>query len=157
MNAYSGSQPLTTLDPARYLSRAYAQQEKRSLWPRVWQIACREEEIPAPGDFITYEVCDESVIVARVRSGNIIAYHNVCPHRGRRLVSGCGKASLFRCGYHGWMFDLDGKNVRVQDKDDWQGGLDGEAIDLHRVRLETWGGFVWIDFREAGESLADYL
>ncbi len=156
-NSYPGSRPLTTLDPSRYISKDFAEKEKRLLWPRVWQIACREEEIPEYGNFITYEIADESIIVARAKSGNIIAYHNVCPHRGRRLVSGCGKASIFRCGYHGWTFDLDGKNLRVQDREDWEGGLDEEHLDLHRVRLETWGGFVWIDFREEGESLAEYL
>ena len=155
--AARGALPLVTLDPARYTSRAYAEREKRNLWPQVWQIACREEEIAAPGDFVTYDIGDDSIIVTRTKSGEIVAYHNVCPHRGRRLAKGCGKAGLFRCGYHGWTFDLEGKNILVQDREDWGGALDCEQIDLHRVRVASWGGFVWIDLRREGETLSEFL
>jgi len=148
---------IPTISPDHYISRDFAMREKQRLWSNVWQVACREEEIPLPGNYITYEVADESIIVARTRTGELVAYHNVCPHRGRRLASGCGKATTFRCGYHGWTFDLEGKNVLIQDKHDWNGGLDCEQIDLQKVRVDTWGGFVWIDMREQGESLRDYL
>ena len=148
---------IPTISPDRYISRDFLQREKERLWPRVWQIACREEEILSPGDFVTYEIADELIIVARTNSGQIVAYHNVCPHRGRRLAKGCGRASQFRCGYHGWTFDLEGKNVLVQDRHDWDGGLDCEQIDLEHVRVDTWAGFVFIDMREQGESLHEYL
>ncbi|HEX7854622.1 MAG TPA: aromatic ring-hydroxylating dioxygenase subunit alpha [Sphingobium sp.] len=140
-----------------YISRDFLDQEKRKLWPKVWQIACREEEIAHPGEFVTYDIGDDSIIVTRTKSGEILAYHNVCPHRGRRLASGCGKANQFRCSYHGWRFDLEGRNVYVQDPHDWGGELGEADIDLRRVRVGTWGGFVFIDMRAEGESLTDYL
>ena len=59
------------------------------------------------------------------------AYHNVCPHRGRRLIStppgenrACGVRQRFVCGFHGWAFNLEGKNVHILDKQDWKGALD---------------------------------
>jgi phenylpropionate dioxygenase-like ring-hydroxylating dioxygenase large terminal subunit len=148
---------IPTVSADHYISDKYLAREKQRLWPRVWQVACREEEIAAPGDFVTYEIADESILLVRTRQRSIAAYHNVCSHRGRRLAQGCGHAVRFRCAYHGWTFDLDGKNVFVQDRQDWDGGLDEERVDLQRVRVETWGGFVWIDMRQDGESLAEYL
>jgi phenylpropionate dioxygenase-like ring-hydroxylating dioxygenase large terminal subunit len=148
---------LHTLSPEDYISRDFLEREKAKLWPNVWQVACREEELANPGDFITYDIGDDSIIVTRNKAGEIIAYHNVCPHRGRRLAKGCGKTNQFRCGYHGWTFNLDGENVAIQDRDDWKGALDSISVDLHRVRVDSWGGFVFIDLRTEGESLRDYL
>src|SRR5438128_1331365 len=82
-----------------YIDRDYLELEKQRLWSRVWQVACREEEIAKPGDFITYDIADESLIVARTEQGEIKAYHNVCMHRGRRLAEGCGHARTFVCRY----------------------------------------------------------
>lgn len=148
---------LRTIAREDYTSQKFLGREKDKLWPNVWQVACREEEIAVPGDYVTYDIGDESIIVARTKSNEIIAYHNVCPHRGRRLVSGCGTVSQFRCGYHGWRFDLEGKNTYVQDSHDWDGALNCVSLDLQRVRIDSWGGFVFIDMRPEGESLQDYL
>ncbi|MBY0420983.1 MAG: aromatic ring-hydroxylating dioxygenase subunit alpha, partial [Parvularculaceae bacterium] len=145
------------ISPERYISRDYLEREKEKLWSNVWQVACREEEIPNVGDYVTYEIGDDSFIVVRNKQGGISAFHNVCAHRGRRLTSGCGRANQFRCAYHGWSYDLEGKNVFIQDKDDWKGCLDKENVNLRPVRLDTFGGFVWIDMREKGESLAEFL
>jgi hypothetical protein len=73
-----------------YLSPGILDLEARRLWLNVWQMACRVEEIPNHGDFVVYDIMDESVIV--LKSGDAIrAYHNVCPHRGRRIAGGSGK------------------------------------------------------------------
>lgn len=148
---------ITTVQKENYLSRDFLLKEKENLWPRVWQVACREEEIPKPGDFVAYDIADESIIVARNREGKLVAYHNVCPHRGRRLTTGCGKASQFRCQFHGWTFDMDGKNIHVQDRDDWAGALDGANLDLQHVKVDSWGGFIFVNLDPDCESLSDYL
>jgi phenylpropionate dioxygenase-like ring-hydroxylating dioxygenase large terminal subunit len=96
----TGTAKIPSISPEGYISRDFALREKQKLWPNVWQVACREEEIPSPGDYHTYDIADELIILVRARSGAIMAYHNVCPHRGRQLVEGCGKASQFRCRYH---------------------------------------------------------
>jgi phenylpropionate dioxygenase-like ring-hydroxylating dioxygenase large terminal subunit len=141
----------------RYVSRDYVQLEKERLWPRVWQVACREEEIPSPGDYVTYDVADRSIVVVRTENGAIKAHHNVCLHRARRLVAGCGRTKMFQCGYHGWRYDLDGQNTYIQDPQDWDGRLQCADLKLKPVRVATWAGFVWIDMRADGESLMEYL
>ncbi|RYG64779.1 hypothetical protein EON77_19310, partial [bacterium] len=70
-----------------YTSVEFAELERKYLWPRIWQVACREEDLPKTGSFVTYEILDESVIVTRTAEGEIKAYNNACLHRGRRLLS----------------------------------------------------------------------
>ncbi len=78
-----------------YLSEDYARAERDALWRKVWQLACRVEEIPNIGDYVTYDILDDSIIIVRTAADTICAYHNGCQHRGRRLTEGCGHAKGF--------------------------------------------------------------
>jgi phenylpropionate dioxygenase-like ring-hydroxylating dioxygenase large terminal subunit len=140
-----------------YFSKEFEAAESDRLWPRVWQIACREEEIPYAGDFLTYDIVDDSIIVLRRDDSSIVAYHNVCPHRGRRLAEGAGQVANFTCRFHGWQWDLDGENIHVVDEKDWGGCLKKSEIALGKVRVDTWGGFVWINMDEDAEPLRTFL
>jgi phenylpropionate dioxygenase-like ring-hydroxylating dioxygenase large terminal subunit len=142
-----------------YTSREFLQREKERLWPKVWQVACREEEVPAAGSFVTYDIGDESITVVRGSDSRIRAFFNVCQHRGRRLTKGCGKMNRFHCGFHGWQYRLDGSIERVLDRDDWTGcGNFGDAdLSLKEVRADVWGGFVFVNPDRDAEPLAAYL
>jgi len=142
-----------------YLSREFAQREAQRLWPRVWQVACRLEEIPRVGDFVTYDILDESIIVVRTSEREIKALFNVCQHRGRRLTQGCGHTNTFMCRYHGWTWRIDGTLAKVLDRDDWNGCPQMEAQDLRlpEVQVDTWGGFVFINMDPQAEPLAKFL
>ncbi len=142
-----------------YISPEYAREERDKLWLKVWQFACREEEIPNVGDFHVYDILDQSLIVVRTGKGedDIAAYHNACRHRGRRLLGGCGKATHFHCPYHGWQYGLDGANTFVLHPEDYQGTLDPDRIALQAVRVGRWGGFVFVNFDLDCEPLEDFL
>src|SRR5262245_63770879 len=88
----------------RYYDREFFELEKERLWPRVWQMACRLEEIPEPGDFVEYEICDQSILVVRQADGSIKAFHNACRHRATQLCQGTGRlrAGQIVCPFHGW-------------------------------------------------------
>ena len=77
----------------RYTTVAFADLEFERLWSRVWQVACREEELAAPGDYVEYTIGDESVLVVRGDDGAIRAFHNACLHRGTRLAGGAGPST----------------------------------------------------------------
>ena len=80
------SEPMT-IGVEAYISEEYARAERDKLWRKVWQQVGRVEEIPEVGSYLTYDILDDSIIV--VRTGPEIefaAHHNVCMHRGRRLV-----------------------------------------------------------------------
>jgi nitrite reductase/ring-hydroxylating ferredoxin subunit len=145
------------LSTTPYISPEYAREEKDKLWLKVWQMACREEEIPNVGDFYTYEILDQSVIVLRLGEDEIVAYHNACRHRGRRILQGCGRVTHFQCPYHGWQYNLAGENTYILDKEQWSGALDDATIHLKSVRTGRWGGFVFVNFDPDCEPLEDFL
>ena len=152
---------LTTVRPdfvpvADYISQAFMDQEVEAIWAHTWQLACREEELVNVGDYVTYDINNESVIVLRAASG-LRAFHNVCPHRGRRLTEGCGRAGILHCKFHSWQWNLEGENIQVIDHHDWDGVLDAEDIALKPVSVDSWGGFVYVHFDANPEPLRDYL
>lgn len=140
-----------------YFSKEFAKLEEERLWRSVWQLACRLEEIPNIGDYVTYDIIDDSIIVVRADADTIKAYHNVCPHRGRRLTDGCGHSTQIACRFHGWRFGLDGQNTRVVDREDWAGALKDEDISLKKVEVGIWGGSVFINMDKNCEPLEQFL
>ena len=90
----------------RYLSREFYDLEKEKLWPRVWQAVCRESEVASAGDYFVHRVADADVLLVRTESGDLVAFHNACLHRGRRLKTGGstgrGRADQLQCPYHGF-------------------------------------------------------
>ncbi|HWS44523.1 MAG TPA: aromatic ring-hydroxylating dioxygenase subunit alpha [Acidimicrobiia bacterium] len=141
----------------RYTTRAFADLEHERLWPRVWQIACREEELPAPGDFVEYTIGDETIAIVRGAGGALHAFHNACLHRGRRIIEGCGAAArdTLRCAYHGWCYALDGRLVGVPDRDEFVDLPD--ELSLRTVQVDTWGGFVFVNLDPHCEPLDEFL
>lgn len=147
-----------------FVSKEYLEREKDLLWPKVWQMAERVEVIPNVGDYFTYNVGDDSIIVVRTAPDVIKAFHNVCPHRGRQLIdtppgvnSVTGNRKNFLCGFHGWMYDLDGKNSFVLDPQDWKGALNAECTSLSPVKVDTWGGWIFINMDPDCVSLLEYM
>jgi phenylpropionate dioxygenase-like ring-hydroxylating dioxygenase large terminal subunit len=140
-----------------YFEPGYVALEKQRLWPRVWQMACRLEELPQVGSYATYDIADDSVIVVRSARDRVRAFHNVCRHRGRRLTEDCGRTERFRCRFHGWEWRVDGSNAHVSDREDWEGALDGEDLSLKSVNADTWGGWVFVNLDPDCEPLRAYL
>jgi len=143
----------------RYHDPAFFALEVEHLWPRVWQMACRLEEIPHPGDFSVYDILDQSVIVVRQDDGGVAAFHNACRHRGVRLADGQGSCGdCFVCPFHGWSYGRDGRNVGVPRKKAFSAHnvAEGET-DLTRVQCDTWGGCAWINLDPAAPPLRESL
>lgn len=164
INADDDLEQALTYPVEAFISAEYARAEREMLWPKVWQMAGRVEEIPEVGNFITYDILDDSILIVRTAPDTIKAYHNVCSHRGRRLVDtpcgknhACGTKKQFVCGFHGWTFDLEGKNIYIHDKQDWQGALDEENTRLSDVKVDCWGGWIFINMDPDCVSLREYL
>jgi phenylpropionate dioxygenase-like ring-hydroxylating dioxygenase large terminal subunit len=131
----------------RYYDPEFYALEAEQVWGRVWQMACRLEEIPGVGDFVEYEILERSVIVVRTSETEVAAYENSCRHRGVKVVQGRGTLrSGFTCPFHGWCYGLDGKNTFVSKAKSFSGhNLVKGDIDLVPVRCEPWGGCAWIN------------
>jgi len=152
----AGGQAAITRD--RYTSPEFMKLEADHIWAKVWNIGGRASEIPEPGDYITHELGLDSILIARQEDGSVKAFHNVCTHRGNRLVQAdSGSVERFTCSYHGWQFAPDGELVWVQDDDDFPQGNPCGKLNLPEIRCEVWAGFIWYNMDLGCEPLADFL
>jgi phenylpropionate dioxygenase-like ring-hydroxylating dioxygenase large terminal subunit len=144
----------------RYYDRAFFELEKQKLWPRAWQMACRLEEIPAPNDFVEYEINDQSVLLVRQRDMSVKALHNACRHRATQLEKGAGKlrGGQLVCPFHGWRWNPDGSNSYVYGAEGYAPEcLRPDDLALREAKVELWGGCAWINLDPDAGPLADAL
>jgi phenylpropionate dioxygenase-like ring-hydroxylating dioxygenase large terminal subunit len=141
---------------SRYTSREYARREWECMWTRVWLMAGRESDAPEPGDYFTFEIGPESILVIRQADGSLAARYNVCMHRGNRLREpGRGHAELFSCLFHGWKYGIDGRLIEPLDPQSFPQGCEG--LDLRPLHCDSWAGFVFVNLDPSPEPLLDYL
>jgi phenylpropionate dioxygenase-like ring-hydroxylating dioxygenase large terminal subunit len=153
----TGTRNLETggLDPRRYTDRSFYERERR-MWDRVWQVACREEHLLNVGDYVVYEVARRSYLVVRTSATELKAFPNACLHRGRKLRTESGRASEFRCPFHGFTWSLQGELSHLPCEWDFP-HLDTARLALPRVQVATWAGWVFINPDADAAPLADYL
>jgi phenylpropionate dioxygenase-like ring-hydroxylating dioxygenase large terminal subunit len=166
-NTVESAEDLTgpvTVGPDAYISADYARAERDRLWCKSWLQAGRLEDIPSDGDFITFDIQHDSVIVVRENADTIRAFHNVCVHRGRKLVdtpkgarNARGNRKNFICGFHGWTYSLQGKCTYIPHRQDWQGSLTEASTTLSTIKCESWGGWLWINMDPDSVSLSEWL
>jgi phenylpropionate dioxygenase-like ring-hydroxylating dioxygenase large terminal subunit len=145
-------QPYT--DPVRF------ELERERVLGRSWLIAARSSDVPAAGDWTSFESHGETMVITRQPDGSLAAFHNVCQHRGIAFVTdwkGCG-ARRFSCPYHGWVYDTTGKLVGVPEREDF---AEEHLRDVRApaVAVDEWGGFVWINLAGSDQAppLADWI
>ena len=142
----------------RYTSAAFADREWERMWTKVWLMAGLASDIPEPGDYFSFEIGPESILVIRQHDGSIGARYNVCMHRGNRLREpGRGHADRFSCLFHGWEYGIDGTLLQALDPECFPQGLPQEKLALRPVRCDTWAGFVFVNLDPDAEPLRDYL
>lgn len=143
----------------RYFDPEFYRMETEQLWPRVWQMACRLEEIPDRHDFVEYEILDQSIIVLRTEDDEVRAFENVCRHRGVRVIEGSGTCEDgFTCPFHGWCYGPDGKNTFVSRGRSFSShNMQADELDLTPVRCELWGGCAWINLDADAPPLRDCI
>lgn len=143
----------------RYYDADFYKLEREKFWPHVWQMACRLEEIPEVGDWVEYKIFDKSVLIVNTKEG-IMAFHNACRHRGVKLGEGQGncRAKGFVCPFHGWRWDVNGKNTFVFGRSIFsEENLNPEELDLVRCRVELWGNCAFINFDHNAPPLLDCI
>jgi Rieske 2Fe-2S family protein len=144
-----------TLHRDFYISDELFALERERIFCREWVCVGREEEVAEPGDYVSRDVAGESIIVVRTRDGGLAAHYNVCRHRGARLVAECARGSFaggIRCPYHSWTYTLEG-TLRTAPFLEEGAEISRDALSLHRVGVETWGGFVFVNLSPT-EALA---
>jgi phenylpropionate dioxygenase-like ring-hydroxylating dioxygenase large terminal subunit len=153
-----GDAPLGTssVPRARYTSRAVHDLEVETVWGRVWQMACRQEQIPEVGDSVVYNAPGMSLVVVRSAPDEVRAFHNSCLHRGTRLRTQPGRIGELRCPFHGFTWNLDGSFAGMPCPWDFP-QVDTASFCLPEARVGRWGGFVFVTVDPGAASLEDYL
>jgi len=142
-----------------YHSDAFLELEKDHVFRTHWQIACHSCDVPNPGDYFTFDAVGERAIIVRGDDGELRAFHNICRHRGSRLVAdehGTCKNALI-CPFHGWVYNLDG-TLRGAARPKTFPPMDKNEFALIPLDLEVWMGFVYIRFHKGPQpSVAEMM
>lgn len=140
-----------------YTSESFFRREMETVFRRAWNFIGRADQIPRAGDYFTVEVGGASLIILRDADGDVRAFANTCRHRGARLLAGTGHCEKsISCPYHSWTYALDGRLIGARGMRGVQ-GFDKGDYGLLPVRLETWGGFLFVTLDHDAPNLASYL
>jgi phenylpropionate dioxygenase-like ring-hydroxylating dioxygenase large terminal subunit len=130
--------------------------EMERIFMRTWVYVGHDSEIAAPGDYKTTAIGTEPVILVRDREGEPRVVVNRCSHRGAAVcLLPRGKATGFRCQFHGWTFGLDGSLQGLPHSDE---EVDWEAMALASPpRVDSYRGFIFASFNPDVPELTDHL
>ena len=146
------------LDTARYTGTEFMRREWEGMWTKVWLLAGFVADVPEVGDFVTFDIGQESILVTRSGKDTITAMYNVCQHRGNQITTlEQGSVDRIVCPYHGWAYALDGKLEHVPDADRFDQGLPCAELSLKKLRSEIWAGMIWVTMDPDAMQLERYL
>ena len=130
--------------------------EHEKIFRRTWQVIGHRDQLANSGDFFTTELAGEPVLLVRSENSELRGFYNVCRHRAGPPAEGCGSRKLFRCGYHGWTYSLDGSLLSAPEFED-QPGFDRAHFSLVPVRAEEWFNFIFVNLDPQAEPLITRL
>ncbi|MGA3146821.1 MAG: aromatic ring-hydroxylating dioxygenase subunit alpha [Acidimicrobiales bacterium] len=148
------------------ISPEHYELERKAIFARTWLNVGRVEQIPRTGAYFTRELdaAGTSIVVVRGSDGDVHAFHNICRHRGNKLVwndfpgeETSGTCRQFTCKYHGWRYSVDGQLTFIQQESEFF-DLDRADYGLAMVQVDTWQGFIFVNLDpDNTTSLHDYL
>jgi phenylpropionate dioxygenase-like ring-hydroxylating dioxygenase large terminal subunit len=144
------------VDYHRYYEANYASREFERMWNRTWLFACREEDIPQIGDRLPFDVGPISLIIAHAGPEQFKAFYNSCPHRGTKLCDKSTSGLTIKCPYHFWEWKLDGSLQQIPSFWDFA-DLDRKDAQLREVKLDRWGGYIFINCDPEAQPLREVL
>lgn len=129
--------------------------EKERIFMTHWLSVGRVEEIPNPGDYFTFEIMDEPIIVSRDLEGQVKVSMNMCLHRGVAVASGSGNTKDFSCPYHAWLFDVGGKLIAAPGMKASEVDMSGASLKQLPVRL--WRGWIFTNFSANPRDFDEFI
>lgn len=139
-----------------YSSAEVLQREIDQYFRRDWLYVGRVEEIPEPGDYLAMRLVGEPILLVRGSDGTIGAYYNMCLHRGVEVAQGQGHAQTFKCPYHGWLYDLDGRLKGAAYMHE-SAGFDRREARLRPLRFDTWKGNMFVSMAKDSPGLHEQM
>ncbi|MEM9880765.1 MAG: Rieske (2Fe-2S) protein, partial [Pseudomonadota bacterium] len=145
-----------TLPPECYTDSAFYEFEKDAVFGHEWLCVGREDWVQNKGDFFNTIIADEPIVVSRAEDGHIHAMSSVCQHRAMLVSEGRGNTRGFVCPYHHWVYGLDGHLINAPAMNH-ACDFDKSKLGLPKLKVETWKGFVFVNFDQEAEPLSPRL
>ena len=152
MTVNSAIEHASTLPSKYYTDPELLKKEQRSIFWRTWQIVGRSEQVRNAGDYFTAELLGEPLLIARGTDGELRGFYNVCRHRAGPPAQGCGSRKVFRCGYHGWTYALDGRLINAPEMEGTK-NFCAEELRLRPIQVGEWEGQVFVNLDPGVEPL----
>jgi len=148
----------TAMPPGVYHNHDWHDHELQNIFYQDWLCAGLSAEIAAPGDYLTWQIGNQPVIVMRQRDGTLKAFSNVCRHRMMQLLDGRGHCASRRitCPYHAWSYHLDGALAGAPHMDK-RPNFDKSHYGLNEIRLELWEGWIYLTLNPDATQVATLL
>lgn len=147
----------STIPSAWYTSQETASLERQRLFGNTWLCVGRTDQVEKSGQFFTFEVAQEPLLIVRGEDGVLRAFFNVCRHRAARVATAeCGQVDRLRCPYHGWTYDLSG---RLKGVPEFEGvaGFKREENGLSAITVDSWGPLVFVHLGKPTQGLKEFL
>src|ERR1700728_696652 len=135
----------STLEARNYRDPEQFERELERIFFHSWLPVFPSADLPNPRDYIVWDRLRQSVVIARQDDGTLAAWHNVCQHRGARLLekSGHCKTAKILCPWHGFTYNLAGKVTGVPLRESFD-PRELKELRAPAVRTAEWSGFVWL-------------
>jgi phenylpropionate dioxygenase-like ring-hydroxylating dioxygenase large terminal subunit len=130
--------------------------EREKIFSRTWQVVGHASQVANPGDYFTTDLMGEPLLLVRGSEGKLRGFYNVCRHRAGPPAEGCGSRKLFRCGYHGWTYGLDGALLSATEIEGVE-GFRPEDFALHPVLTGEWFNLVFVNLDAEARPLRESL
>ncbi len=151
-------QPRQLLPVEAYTSEAWYRREQRELFGSTWLFAGMVEDLKAPGDYIALQNGGPPLFVLRDKAMQLRAFHNVCRHRGARLVEGGGNLGrIITCFYHNWSYELSGELKSITLESELFAAVDKSCLGLRPAKVATWKNLVFVHPDPGAPALEDWL
>lgn len=154
MTSLDSKLPALGLEPQYFTDTTLFERIINQVFYKTWQFACHASQISKPGDFFSFTLYDQDILVLRDRDNQLRALYNVCQHRGHKLVEGSGNKRLLVCPYHRWSYDLDGR-LKAAPNTANVTGFNADNICVPSIRVEEFLGFVFVNLDDQCHSMDD--
>ena len=145
-----------TLPAQLYFDKDVCAVENKTIFSRTWQVVGHHAQVKDRGDYFTTELAGEPLLIVQGTDNKLRGFYNVCRHRAGPPAEGCGSRKLFRCGYHGWTYDLDGALITATEVEGVE-GFRPEDFALVPENVEEWFNLIFVNLDPEAKPLRESL
>ena len=155
-NANKPFEEARAMPPGVYSSPEFLSLEESEVFQKEWLCVGRAESISGAGDYITFDILEEPLVVVRGDDGEVRALSNICLHRMSRLLEGRGNAKRIVCPYHAWTYGLGGDLIGAPYMEN-SACFDKHEYQLPKARAQVWQGWIFVALNADAPDLDQHL